>query len=58
MAFAVFPAVVDQSGLVCGQVRSQFDQTLANLSTTVDRPESASAFNASGSSVDRQDFPP
>ena len=31
MAFAIFPAVVDQSGLVCGQVRPQFGQPLANL---------------------------
>ena len=31
MAFAVFLAVIDQSGLVCGQVRPQFGQTLANL---------------------------
>jgi hypothetical protein len=31
MAFAVFPAVVDQSVLVCGQVRPQFGQPPANL---------------------------
>jgi hypothetical protein len=32
MAFAVFPAVVDQPVLVCGQVRPQLGPTLANLS--------------------------
>ena len=31
MAFVVFPAVVDQSCLVCGQVRPQFGQPLTNL---------------------------
>ncbi len=36
MAFAKFSAVVDQSRLVCDQVRPQLGQTLANLSSLVD----------------------
>src|SRR5271166_212437 len=31
MALTIFPAVVDQSSLVCDQVRPQLGQTLANL---------------------------